>query len=185
MTTLASFLFVLGVLVFIHELGHFLLARWNGVRVLTFSLGFGPKLLKVQRGDTEYAVSAIPLGGYVKMAGENPDDPHTGADDEFMAKSKWQRFQILLAGPVMNLLLAVVLLALVWMRGAEVLAYLDQPAVVGAVQAGSPAAKAGIIPGDTITKFGSADVRTWEHLDMAVASRPEKEVDVTIVRGGR
>ena len=110
-TTLLSFLFVLGVLVFIHELGHFLLARWNGVRVLTFSLGFGPKLLKVQRGDTEYCISAIPLGGYVKMAGENPDDPQTGADDEFLAKSKWQRFQILIAGPAMNILLAVVLLA--------------------------------------------------------------------------
>ena len=185
MTTLASFLFVLGVLVFIHELGHFLLARWNGVRVLTFSLGFGPKLLKVQRGDTEYCLSVIPLGGYVKMAGENPDDPHTGADDEFLAKSKWQRFQILIAGPVMNILLAVVLLAAVLMQGADVLAYLDKPAVVGAVQPGSPAEKAGIRPGDTITKFGTADVRTWEHLDMAVAARPEREVDVTVIREGK
>ena len=149
MTTLRRFFSCLGVLVFIHELGHFLLARWNGVRVLTFSLGFGPKLLKVQRGDTEYCISAIPLGGYVKMAGENPDDPHTGADDEFLAKSKWQRFQILIAGPVMNILLAVVLLAAVLMQGADVLAYLDQPAVVGAVQPGSPAEKAGIRPGDT------------------------------------
>jgi len=184
-TTLASFLFVLGVLVFIHELGHFLLARWNGVRVLTFSLGFGPKLLKVQRGDTEYAISAIPLGGYVKMAGENPDDHHTGADDEFMAKSKWQRFQILIAGPVMNILLAVVLLAGILMQGADVLAYLDRPAVVGAVQKGSPAEKGGILPGDTITRFGTADVRTWEHLDMAVAGRPNREVDVTVLREGR
>jgi regulator of sigma E protease len=184
MTTLLSFLFVLGVLVFIHELGHFLLCRWNGVRVITFSLGFGPKLLKVQRGDTEYCISAIPLGGYVKMAGENPDDPQTGADDEFMAKSKWQRFQILIAGPAMNILLAVVLLAAILMRGADVLAYLDQPAVVGAVQEGSPAERAGILPGDTITKFGTADVRTWEHLDMAVAARPEREVDVTIIRNG-
>jgi regulator of sigma E protease len=184
-TTLASFLFVLGVLVFIHELGHFLLARWNGVRVLTFSLGFGPKLLKVQRGDTEYCISAIPLGGYVKMAGENPEDQHTGADDEFMAKSKWQRFQILIAGPLMNILLAVVLLAGVLMQGADVLAYLDRPAVVGAVQPGSPAEKAGIVPGDTITRFGTADVRTWEHLDMAVAARPEREVEVTVIRNGR
>ena len=185
MTTLLSFLFVLGVLVFIHELGHFLLARWNGVRVLTFSLGFGPKILKVQRGDTEYCISAVPLGGYVKMAGENPDDPHTGADDEFMAKSKWQRFQILIAGPAMNILLAVVLLALILMRGATMPAYLDQPAVVGAVQAGSPAEKAGIQPGDQITRFGTANVRTWEHLEMAVAARPELEVDVTLLRGGR
>ena len=185
MTTLLAFFFVLGVLVFIHELGHFLLARWHGVRVLTFSLGFGPKLLKVQRGDTEYCISAIPLGGYVKMAGENPDDPQTGADDEFLAKSKWQRFQILLAGPVMNLALAVVLLAFVLLQGADVLAFLDQPAVVGMVQAGSPAEKAGIRPGDTITQFGTAAVRTWEHLDMAVAARPEREVDVTVVRNGR
>jgi regulator of sigma E protease len=184
-TTLLSFLFVLGVLVFIHELGHFLLARWNGVRVLVFSLGFGPKLLKVQRGDTEYCISAIPLGGYVKMAGENPEDPQTGADDEFLSKSKWQRFQILIAGPVMNILLAVVLLAAVLMRGADVLAYLDQPAVVGAVQQGSPAERGGIQPGDQITRFGTADVRTWEHLDMAVAARPEREVDVTVLRNGR
>ena len=185
MTTLLSFLFVLGVLVFIHELGHFLLARWNGVRVLTFSLGFGPKLLKVQRGDTEYCISVIPLGGYVKMAGENPDDPQTGADDEFLAKTKWQRFQILIAGPAMNIILAIVLLAAVLMRGADVLAYLDQPAVVGAVQEGSPAERAGIRPGDQITRFGTADVRTWEHLDMAVAARPEREVDVTVLRNGR
>jgi len=184
MTTLLSFLFVLGVLVFIHELGHFLLARWNGVRVITFSLGFGPKLLKVQRGDTEYCISAIPLGGYVKMAGENPDDPRTGADDEFMAKSKWQRFQILIAGPVMNILLAVVLLALILMRGATVLAHLDQPAVIGVVEPGSPAEKGGILPGDTITRFGTSSVRTWEHLEMAVGSRPEFEVDVVLTRNG-
>ncbi len=184
MTTLLAFLFVLGVLVFIHELGHFLLCRWNGVRVITFSLGFGPKLLKVQRGDTEYCISAIPLGGYVKMAGENPDDPHTGADDEFMAKSKWQRFQILIAGPVMNLVLAVVLLAFVLLQGADVLAFLDRPAVIGAVQAGSPAEKAGLVRGDLITKFGTAEIRTWEHLEMAVASRPERDVEVTVLRNG-
>jgi regulator of sigma E protease len=184
-TTLLSFLFVLGVLVFIHELGHFLLCRWNGVRVITFSLGFGPKLLKVQRGDTEYCISAIPLGGYVKMAGENPDDPQTGADDEFLAKSKWQRFQILIAGPAMNILLAVVLLAVVLMRGADVLAYLDQPAVIGAVLPDSPADKAGIRPGDTITQVGTTRIRTWEHLDMAVGSRPDSDVDVTLTRAGR
>jgi regulator of sigma E protease len=185
MTTLLAFLFVLGVLVFIHELGHFLLARYNGVKVLTFSLGFGPKILKFQRGDTEYCISIIPLGGYVKMAGENPDDPKTGADDEFLSKSKWQRFQILIAGPAMNLILAVVLLAVVLMQGADVLAYLDRPAVVGAVQEGSPAERAGIRPGDTIIKLGSAEVRTWEHLDMAVAARPEREVEAVVMRDGR
>ena len=185
MTTLLAFLFVLGVLVFIHELGHFLLARWNGVRVITFSLGFGPKILKVQRGDTEYCISIIPLGGYVKMAGENPEDERSGRDDEFLSKTKWQRFQILIAGPAMNVLLAVVLLAVVLMQGADVLAYLDRPAVVGAVQPGSPAERAGIRPGDIITQFGTAGITTWEHLDMAVAARPERDVDVVVIRNGR
>jgi regulator of sigma E protease len=183
-TTLLSFLFVLGVLVFIHELGHFLLCRWNGVRVITFSLGFGPKILKVQRGETEYCISIIPLGGYVKMAGENPDDGPTGRDDEFLSKSKWQRFQILIAGPAMNVVLAVVLLAVVLMQGATMLAYVDRPAVVGAVQPGSPAERAGILPGDEITQFGTAEITKWEHLDMAVAARPEREVDVVVMRNG-
>ena len=113
LTTPLAFAFVLGVLVFVHELGHFMLARWHGVKVHTFSLGFGPKLLSFKRGDTEYCLSLIPLGGYVKMAGENPDDNPQGASDEFMSKSKWQRFQILLAGPAMNMILAVLVLAVV------------------------------------------------------------------------
>ena len=106
--TVVVFLFVISVLVFVHELGHFLAARRVGVRVLTFSIGFGPKLLKFTRGDTEYCVSAIPLGGYVKMAGEQPDDDRTGADDEFLSKNKWERFQILIMGPAMNFIFAIV-----------------------------------------------------------------------------
>src|SRR5687768_6983242 len=139
----------------------------------------------MQRGDTEYCISIVPLGGYVKMAGENPEDQPSGRDDEFLAKTKWQRFQILIAGPAMNILLAVVLLAVVLMQGAEVPVYLDQPAAVGAVQAGSPAERAGLRPGDIITQFGTAEIRTWEHLEMAVAARPEREVDVIVTRSGR
>ena len=101
MSSILPFIFVLGVLVFVHELGHFLLARWHGVRVLTFSLGFGPKLFKFTRGDTEYCVSIIPLGGFVKMAGETPEDDTPPKADEFFAKTKWQRFQIYIAGPAM------------------------------------------------------------------------------------
>src|SRR3954463_9622121 len=107
------------------------MARRIGVRVLTFSLGFGPKLLKTKRGDTEYCISAIPLGGYVKMAGESPDDPRSGAPDEFMSKSKWERFQVLIMGPVMNLVLAVIVLAVVLAQGADVPAYQDQAPVIG------------------------------------------------------
>jgi regulator of sigma E protease len=160
------------------------MARWHGVRVLTFSLGFGPMLLKVKRGDTEYAISAIPLGGYVKMAGENPEDQPTGRDDEFLSKTKWQRFQILFMGPLMNLLLAVVLTAVVLMQGAEIPSYEDEPVVVGKVEAGSAAERAGIRPGDRIIKAAGEDVPTWERLPLAIGTRANRDVPITIVRDG-
>ncbi|MBP7779211.1 MAG: RIP metalloprotease RseP [Acidobacteria bacterium] len=183
LTTPLAFAFVLGVLVFVHELGHFLLARWHGVRVHTFSLGFGPKLLSFKKGDTEYCLSLIPLGGYVKMAGENPEDNPQGATDEFMSKSKWQRFQILLAGPAMNMILAVLVLAIVLMQGDRVLAFLSRPAVIGVVQADSPAAAAGIAPGDEIVKINGRGISTWEELDMAVSSKPDLDVEFVVRRG--
>src|SRR5687767_6015457 len=130
-TNILAFLFVLGIVVFVHELGHFLAARRVGVRVLTFSLGFGPKLLKFKKGDTEYCISAVPLGGYVKMAGENPEDGRTGASDEFLSKTKWQRFQVLIMGPVMNLVLAVVVMAVVLYQGAPRPLFDRQAVVVG------------------------------------------------------
>jgi len=182
--TLLAFLFVLGVLVFVHELGHFLAARRLGVRVLTFSLGFGPKLLKVRRGDTEYCVSVIPLGGYVKMAGENPDDPRTGRPDEFLSKTKWERFQILIMGPAMNIILAVVVMAIVLAQGAEVPIYQDQPPVVGAVAPGSPAERAGIQRGDRILTVAGDEVDTWDDLFLAVGTRPDREIALTLLRNG-
>ena len=183
--TLLAFLFVLGVLVFVHELGHFLAARRLGVRVLTFSLGFGPKLLRVRRGDTEYCVSVIPLGGYVKMAGENPDDPRTGRPDEFLSKTKWERFQILIMGPAMNIILAVVVMAIVLAQGAEVPIYQDQPPVVGAVTPGSPAEGAGIQRGDRILTVSGDPVDTWDDLFLAVGTRPDREVALTVMRDGQ
>ena len=185
MTTLLSFLFVLGVLVFVHELGHFLAARRLGVRVLTFSLGFGPKILKFRRGDTEYCVSAIPLGGYVKMAGETPDDARTGSPDEFMSKTKWERFQVLIMGPLMNIVLAVVVMAVVLAQGAEVPVYQDQPPVVGGVESGSPAEQAGIQRGDLIVDVAGRPVDTWEDLFIAIGTRPDRDVPVTLRRSGQ
>ena len=184
MTTILAFLFVLGVLVFVHELGHFVAARRIGVRVLTFSLGFGPKLVSTKRGDTEYAISAIPLGGYVKMAGETMDDPRSGAPDEFLSKTKWQRFQVLIMGPVMNILLAVVVMALVLAQGAEVPAYHDQPPVIGSVTKGSPADMAGLQRGDRMLSVDDTPVPTWDKFDVEVGRRPNRDVDLTYLRAG-
>lgn len=185
MTTLLAFLFVLGVLIFVHELGHFLAARRLGVRVLTFSLGFGPKLLKIKRGDTEYCISVIPLGGYVKMAGENPEDPRSGSPDEFLSRTKWERFQILIAGAAMNIILAVVVMAVVLAQGAEVPVYQDAPPVVGAVAPGSPAERVGIRPGDRILTVDGDNIDTWEDLAIAIGMRPSRDVAVTLLRDGQ
>jgi regulator of sigma E protease len=192
MTTLLAFAFVLGVLVFVHELGHFLAAKRVGVRVLKFQLGFNPTVFSFKRGETEYSIGALPLGGYVKMAGESPEDverdEHGRAvrrSDEFLSKSKWERFQVLIMGPTMNILLALVLTAIVLYRGAEVPAYQDQPPVVGVVAAGSPAAKADIRPGDRILSVADRNVDTWEQFFIAIGSRPNREVSLTLIRDGR
>jgi regulator of sigma E protease len=184
-TNILAFLFVLGIVVFVHELGHFLAARRVGVRVLTFSLGFGPKLLKFRRGDTEYAISAIPLGGYVKMAGEQPDDERSGASDEFLSKSKWQRFQVLIAGPLMNVLLAIVVLAGVLYQGADIPIWTESAPVVGYVGEASPAASAGIKEGDRIVRVNAIDVKTWDEFFMAVVTKANREIPITVERDGR
>ena len=185
MTTILAFVFVLGVLIFVHELGHFLMARRIGVRVLTFSLGFGPKILSFRRGDTEYRVSAIPLGGYVKMAGENPEDARTGAPDEFLSKSKWQRFQVLIMGPVMNLMLAVVVMTFVLYQGAEIPAFDAQSVVIGATVPDTPAAQAGIKAGDRVVGFDGTPVPTWEAFSHALLTKANKDVRLTIERDGK
>jgi len=176
---------VLGVLIFVHELGHFLAAKRVGIRVLKFQLGFNPTIVSFKRGDTEYSIGALPLGGYVKMAGDSPDETLTGRADEFLSKSKWERFQVLIMGPAMNLLLALVVTAFVLYRGAEVPAYRDMPPVVGTVMTGSPAAKSDLQPGDRILSVAGRDVDTWEQFFIAVGSRPNRQTSLTIQRDGR
>ena len=191
MITLLAFAFVLGVLVFVHELGHFLAAKRVGIKVLKFQLGFNPTILSVRRGDTEYSIGALPLGGFVKMAGENPDevehDEHGQVikhPDEFLSKSKWERFQVLIMGPVMNILLALILTALVLYQGVEKGAYSDQAPVVGVVTAESPAAKADIRPGDKIVSVNGHSIGTWDQFLIAVGSRPNQETTVGFLRAG-
>jgi regulator of sigma E protease len=182
--TILAFLFVLGVLIFVHELGHFLVARWYGVRVLTFSLGFGPKLINVRRGDTEYCISAIPLGGYVKLAGETVEDTRTGAPDEFLSKSKWIRFQVYLAGPVMNLLLAFFTLAVSLSFGADLPVWNKQAPVIGQLADDSPASRAGLQIGDRIVSVNARPVNTWDELDIEVVPKANRELDLVVDRGG-
>ena len=186
MNDFTSVLIIIGVLVFVHELGHFLVARWHGVRCLTFALGFGPKLLQTKRGDTVYCICAVPLGGYVRMAGmgEGADDKPEGKSDEFPSKTKWQRFQILLAGPAMNGILAVVVMTVVLYQGAEVPVYPEQPPVVGSVAEDSPAAAAGIRPGDRILRVAGREIDTWEELMFSVVSRADRETEVVLRRDG-
>ena len=184
MTTTLAFIFVIGVLVFVHELGHYLAARRVGVRVLTFSIGFGPRLLGFTRGGTEYKVAAIPLGGYVKMAGETVEDQRSGAPDEFLSKTKWQRFQVLIAGPAMNILLAIVVLWIVLLQGATVPAYRDMAPVIGAFERNAPAAEAGLQVGDRILRVDDRAVETWDDVLMAVAGKARREVALLVERNG-
>src|ERR1700758_5024519 len=142
--SLFYFVIVIGFMVLIHEFGHYAVAKMLGVRVEQFAIGFGKRLFGFRKGDTDYRVSALPLGGYVKMSGENPMDERTGDPAEFLSHPRWQRFVIAIAGPFMNVVLAVGLLTVVYMVHYEYPAFVDQPGVIAYVKPGSPAAQAGL-----------------------------------------
>ncbi len=174
---------VLGVMIVVHELGHFLAAKFFGVRVEVFSVGFGKRLFGFKRGETDYRISALPLGGYVKMTGENPMEERTGEPGEFMSHPRWQRLVIAIAGPAMNILLAVALLTGVFMVHYEHPVYLDQPAVIGWVLDNSAAEKAGLQPGDRIVKIGNTQNPTWEDVLPKVLLSPNQPVNLVVQRG--
>src|SRR6201998_3495268 len=153
LTSLVAVVAVLGFMILIHEFGHYAVAKLLGVRVEVFSIGFGKRLLGFRKGDTDYRISAIPLGGYVKMSGENPMDERTGDPAEFMSHSRWHRFLIAIAGPSMNILLAIFLLTTVYMVHYEYPAVYDEVPVIGWVAKDTPAAKAGFQVGDRITRI--------------------------------
>jgi regulator of sigma E protease len=173
---------VLGFMILIHEWGHYAAAKLLGVRVEVFSIGFGKRLLGFKRGDTDYRISAIPLGGYVKMSGENPMDERTGDPAEFLSHPRWHRFIIAIAGPTMNIMLAIGLLAGVYMVHYEYPAYLDQPAVIGWVEQDSPAAKLGLQAGDRIIRIENIENPTWEQVEPRVEMNPNQPVNVAVLR---
>ena len=175
---------ILGFMILIHEFGHYAAAKLLGVRVEVFSIGFGKRLLGFKRGDTDYRIAAIPLGGYVKMSGENPMDERTGDPAEFLSHPRWHRFLIAVAGPAMNIFLAIGLLTGVYMVHFEYPVFIDQPAVIGWIKHGSPAEKAGLQPGDRIIRVDGIENPTWEQLDPRVMLSPNQPLDIAILRGG-
>lgn len=183
--TIASFIFVLGIMIFVHELGHCLMAKFLKIRVDIFSLGFGPRLFGFQAGGTDYRVSLFPLGGYVRMAGEHYDDELEGKEDEFLNRPKSHRLAVALAGPLMNIVLAVALMAVIFIAGVEVPVYLDNPPEVGYVYEDSPAEEIGIQPGDLILAIDGDKVENWEDTQIAVATLPAKSVRIAYRRDGR
>lgn len=181
----AAVALVLGVMILVHEFGHYAAAKLFRVRVEVFSVGFGKRLLGFRKGDTDYRLSAIPLGGYVKMSGENFSEERSGAPYEFMSHPRWQRLVIAFAGPFMNIVLAIGLLTGVFMVRYERPIYLDKPAVVGWVLENSPAAKAGFEPGDRIVHLDGLTNPTWEDVLPKVVLSPNQPLQVTIERNGQ
>jgi len=176
---------VLGFMILIHEFGHFAVAKWLGVRVEQFAIGFGKRLIGFRRGETDYRINAIPLGGYVKMSGENPMDERTDDPREFLNQSRWHRFLIAIAGPAMNIILAVVLLTAVYTVHYEYPAVYDEPTVIGWVLQNSAAAKAGFQIGDRITRIDGQQNPTWEQIDLKEALSPGQPLDVQVERNGQ
>jgi regulator of sigma E protease len=177
--------FVLGILVLLHEWGHFIVAKLCGVRVDVFSIGFGPRLWGVKRGDTDYRLSALPLGGYVRMAGDNPMEERTGADYEFLSRPRWQRCLIAVAGPTMNILLTLFIFWGIYLFvGMPIESYLREPAQVAAVPQWTSGA-ASVQPGDLIVVVNGVNTPTWEKVFAQVdKAKPGDSLSVTVQRGG-
>jgi regulator of sigma E protease len=184
--TILSVSVVLGIMVLVHEWGHFVVAKAFGVRVEVFSIGFGTRLWGHKSGDTDYRISALPLGGYVKMAGDNPLEERKGDPDEFLSKPRWQRALIALAGPIMNIILSILIVAGIYMHGSKEPAYLDQPMVLAGVLPDSAAQKAGLLPGDRIVKINGASNPTWDAaIKQLESSLPGHPLSLIVDRNGQ
>jgi regulator of sigma E protease len=186
LVTILAVSVVLGIMVLVHEWGHFVVAKAFGVRVEVFSIGFGTRLWGTKRGDTDYRISALPLGGYVKMAGDNPLEERKGDPDEFLSKPRWQRVLIALAGPAMNIILSIVLFAGIYMYGSKQPAYLDKPMIVAGVLADSTAQRAGVLAGDRVIKVNNKENPTWDEARIELISTlPGHTLSLVVDRNGQ
>ncbi|MDR0477548.1 MAG: RIP metalloprotease RseP [Desulfobulbaceae bacterium] len=184
MTTVFAFILVLGLLIFVHEIGHFLVAKACGIRVLKFSLGFGPRLVGKTIGDTEYLISALPLGGYVKMLGENPDEQELSQEERavsFSHKAVWQRFLVVFAGPACNFLFPIVLFWMIFLAAG--VPYPVDSGVIGQVNDHSPAAQAGLKAGDRIVTINGNKIATWQDVLDGIKGSDGKALTITVMRG--
>lgn len=181
--TILSTIFVLGVLIFFHELGHFIAAKRAGIKVEKFSLGFPPAILKKTVGETEYSIGLVPLGGFVKMAGELPGEESTGAPYEFMSKSVGTRAIVVAAGPVMNFIIAFFILWGIYFINGEEVVDTDQ-AVIGYVAPESPAEKAGILADDLIIRINESEIESFEAMSVMISKLVEEPIQVTWMRDG-
>jgi len=183
--TLLSFIVVLGILVFVHEFGHFIVAKAFKIGVHTFSLGFGPRLLGFRRKETDYRVSALPLGGYVRLAGDEADEARTGGPQEFLSRPRWQRFLVFVAGATFNIVLAVLVMTFVfaWWGRDEVVRPESFPTVADVVPA-SPAEAAGLRRGDKVLSIGGQDARDQQTQVNEIVLAPDQVKPVEIERDG-
>lgn len=174
-------LLIIDVLIFVHELGHFIAAKKSGIKVLRFAIGFGPRLVGFKRGDTDYCILLLPFGGYVKMAGENPgEEPPEDKEGLYNLATVSRRAAVAVSGPMMNILFAVIAIALAYMTGLAPRPGTD----IGYVDPKSPAGKAGIIPGDKILSIDGYKTKNWDDVRELIAVNPDKKIEVTLLRNG-
>ncbi len=186
--TIFSFAIVFGILVFVHEFGHFFMAKLVGINVEVFSFGYGKRLFGFKKKGTDYRISLIPMGGYVRFAGEEAalEGLKTGGEGkpgDYLAAKRWQRFLVILCGPVMNLILALLLVAVINMVGVDVPVWMEKTPVIGWIEPDSPASKSDLKIDDTILSINGDQVPTWNDVELAVAMQPEKTIQVEIQRG--
>ena len=182
------FVVVLGTVVLFHEFGHYLVAKWLGITVEVFSVGFGPRIAGFRRRGTEYRISWIPLGGYVKLKGETAEEGAAGGPPDpgnLLSRSRWQRFLVFVMGAVFNLITAYVLTVAVLLSGMREHAYLYEPPVVGEIDPDSPAREADIRPGDRVLSFGGQRVANWKELQTLLLLNPRQTREVVLEREGR
>ena len=180
----AAFLIVLGINVLVHELGHFIAAKLMKIRVEVFSFGFGKRLFGRKIGQTDFRVSLFPVGGYVRLAGEEESDPDNPKPDEFLSKNRAQKIFTLALGPAMNLLLAVALIAVINMAGVEIESYKLEKPVIGYVEKNSPAEKAGLQRGDLILAIKQKTIADWKELEIVIGTNPKENLSIDFLRDG-